>query len=499
MGAGLAEPYHVAWCAVEYFETSGVILCMLLHHLSPNTPHLGRTIIHHAILCGNARAFEVLLSCGADKEFPIETTQHTGVRPVHMASRLGLSTILRLLISAGCNPNSRTGFGETALMICARYKQEECLKLLALSGSDFGLSNMHNQCAVSIAGSVQWTRCFQKAVLEVIRAGKIAESSNHEIFSSLLFVTRANDVEALKKLIEHPDLNLEEKDDNGFSAVMVAAAGGYVEAFRLLVNAGADLEARNKYGETAISLAEANQNRDAFAKVLASAYASIKASNNSNTSSDDQESSALHRAARLGNLDLVRELAKEGCNDVNTLDRDEYTPLMLAARSGDGSMCELLISYGAKCDIKNSRHETALSLVRKGSDGNGAESVILDEVARRLVLSGCHVKKHTKAGRGAPHVKKLKMVESAGLLQWGKSSKRNVICRGAEVGPSSAFKWNRRRKSDADDPGVFRVVTTKNKEFHFSCQGGTEMAKLWVRGIRLVTREAIFGTNVGAA
>ncbi|KAI3452611.1 hypothetical protein Pfo_009275 [Paulownia fortunei] len=489
VGAGLAEPYHVTWCAVEYFEASGFILRMLLQYLSPNIPHLGRTIIHHAILCGNARAFEVLLSCRADIEFPVETTQHTDYRPIHLAARLGLATILRLLINAGCNLNSRTGSGETALMICARHKQEECLKLLASAGSDFGWSNMSNQCAMSIAGSVRWTLGFQQAVLDMIRAGKIARSSNPEIFSSLLFVTRANDVEALKKLIKQPDMNLNEKDESGFSAVMVAAAAGHVETFRLLVNAGADVETHNKYGETAISLAQANQNSDAFAKVL-SAYVYTKG--NSNCSG----SSALHRAARLSNLDLVRELANEGY-DVNVLDCDGYTPLMLAARSGDGSMCELLISCGAKCDIKNARHETALSLARKGSGGNDAERVILDELARRLVLSGAQVKKHTKAGKGAPHVKMLKMVEAGGVLRWGKSSKRNVICRGAEVGPSSAFRWNRRKKSDADDPGVFRVVTTKNKEIHFSCQGETEMARLWVRGIRLVTREAIFGRNFG--
>ncbi|KAK4423933.1 Ankyrin repeat and SAM domain-containing protein 6 [Sesamum alatum] len=489
VGAGLAEPYRVTWCAVEYFEASGVILRMLLKHLSPNIPHLGRAIIHHAILCGNARAFEVLLSCGADIEFPVETTKQIDLRPIHLAARLGLPTILRLLINAGCNLNSRTGSGETALMICARHKQEECLKLLASAGADFGLTNMSGQCAMSIAGSMRWTLGFQQAVVDVIRAGKIAQSSNAEVFSSLLFVTRANDVEALKKLLEKPDLNLNEKDESGFSAVMVAAAGGHVEPFRLLVNAGADVDTCNKYGETALSLAEANENRDSFAKVL-SAYAYAKGKSNSN------RLSALHHAARLGNHDLVRELTNEGC-DVNILDSDGYTPLMLAARSGDGSMCELLISCGAKCDIENARHETALSLASKSKDGSDAERVILDELARRLVLSGDHVKKHTKAGRGSPHVKVLKMVEAAGLLRWGKSTKRNVICRGAEVGPSSAFRWNRRKKSDADDPGVFRVVTTKNKEIHFSCRGGTEIAELWVRGIRLVTREAIFGRKSG--
>lgn len=478
VGAGLAEPYHITWCAVEYFESTGAILRMLLQYSSPNLPHLGRTILHHAILCGNARAFEVLLSCGADIEFPIQTSQNADLlRPIHLAARLGSAPILRLLINAGCDLNSRTGYGETALMICARHKHEECFKLLASAGSDFGLSDVSNHSAASIAGLSKWNLGFQNAVLEVIRAGNIARSSNPEVFSSLLFVTRANDVEALTRLIKHQDLqNIDERDDFGFSAVMVAAAGGHVEIFRLLVNAGADLEVQNKYGETAITLAKGSQKRDAFAEIL-SMKGDIKYS--------------LHNAARFGNQDMVQELVSKGF-DVNLIDCDGYTPLMYAARSNDGGMCKLLISLGARCGIKNSRHETAVSLAK----GDEAESAILDEVAREMVIGGCRVKKHTKMGKGAPHLKMLRMVEGGGVLSWGKSSRRNVICRGAEVGPSSTFRWNRRRKSGGgEDGGLFRVVTTKNQEFHFSCCGGVEMAELWVRGIRLVTREAIFGMN----
>nr|DAD30619.1 TPA_asm: hypothetical protein HUJ06_009470 [Nelumbo nucifera] len=131
VGAGLAEPYAVTWCAVEYFESSGSILRMLLQHHSPNTPHFGRTLVHHAILCGNAGALDVLLECGADIEFPVRTTRKTEFRPIHIAARLGLPKIVQVLIEAGCNVNSQTGSGDTALMICARYRQEECLKVLA--------------------------------------------------------------------------------------------------------------------------------------------------------------------------------------------------------------------------------------------------------------------------------------------------------------------------------------------------------------------------------
>lgn len=56
----------------------------------------------------------------------------------------------------------------------------------------------------------------------------------------------------------------------------------------------------------------------------------------------------------------------------------------------------------------------------------------LDELARKVVLEG--VKKHKKCGRGTLHVKLLRMVRPTAVLCWGRSSKRNVICKRAEVG-----------------------------------------------------------------
>ncbi|KAF8408396.1 hypothetical protein HHK36_007546 [Tetracentron sinense] len=486
VGAGLAEPYMVTWCAVEYFETSGAILRMLLQHLSPNTTHYGRTLIHHAILCGNEGAVDVLLECGANVESTVKTNRKTEFCPIHMAARLGLARILQRLIDAGCNLNSQTESGETALMICARYKREECLRVLASAGADFGLVNLADQCVSSITGSNRWTFSFRQAVLDVIRAGKNVQSSNTSVFSPLMFVAHTGDTEALKSLMERPDINLDDQDDNGFSAVMVAALEGHVEAFQLLVYAGADVELCNKSGESAITLSELNQNHDLFEKVML-AFSLEKGNWGAGGFY------ALHCATRRGDLAAVNLLTGRGY-DVNIPDGDGYTPLMLAAREGHGCLCELLILRGAQCEIKNTRGETALSLARKNSGvGNDAERVILDELSRKLVLSGSHVQKHTKGGKGAPHGKTMRMVGGAGLLRWGRSSRRNVICRGAEVGPSTTFERNRRRKSDAYEPGVFRVVTAKNKEVHFVCDGGIEVAQLWVRGIKLVTREAILG------
>ncbi|KAL4573851.1 hypothetical protein LXL04_020671 [Taraxacum kok-saghyz] len=483
VGAGLAEPYNITWCAVEYFEETGSILNTLLRSISPNIPHFGRTIIHHAILCSNLKAIEVLLNGGADPEIPIQTIKGTGFRLIHLAADNGYSAVLHHLVNAGCNIDSRTDTGETAIMICARNKHAECLRVLAGAGADLGLVNSANQCVQSIAGSVRWTLGLRQAILEMVRTGKVPRSTDSLIFSPLMFVTRVNDIDALKKLVNQPHgvVDLDEQDENGYSAVMVAVINRHVEAFRVLVSSGANVNLQNKYGETAISLSEASVDCSAFEKVI------LEFQNNINPSEKEFSFYTLHRAVAKGDFDTVKSLTN-GENDINAPDGDGYTPLMLAARKGHGKICEFLISKGAICDIENARHETALQLSCKD-----ARQVLFDHMARVLVLGGGRVKKHCKRGKGCPHSKRLSMVEDSGVLRWGKSSRRNVVCKWAEVGGSSSFRWNRRKKVDGDEAGLFRVVTTRNKEVHFVCEGGVDMAELWVRGIKLVTREAIFG------
>ncbi|KAH6790993.1 ankyrin [Perilla frutescens var. frutescens] len=486
VGAGLAEPYPITWCAVEYFEATGSILQMLLQCISPDTLHFGRTLLHHAILCENEEAVKVLVKCGAEIETPVMTTQQPEFPPIHVAARLGFSTILQTLIDSGSDVKSTTESGETALMISVRYKQEECLQVLANAGADFGLVNIAGQSAASIARSSRWYLSFRQVLLNVIRSGTVPMSTNKSAFSPLLFVAETGDVFCLKAVIGRPDIELDEQDDRGFSAVMIAAVEGHVNAFRLLVYAGADVKLCNKSGETAITLSKLSKNSDLFEKVMLE-FALEKGNRIAGGFY------ALHYAARRGDSDAVKLLASKGY-DINATDGEGYTPLMLAAREGNGKMCQLLISSGADFGMKNANGECALSIARKhGKLHNEAENVILNELACKMVRDGSRLQKHTKGGRGEPHMKVVKMVGATGILRWGKSSCRNVICREAEVGPSLSLQCNRRKKGDGDEAGIFRVTTTKNKEVHFVCDGGLEVAELWVRGIRLMSGDAIFG------
>ncbi|CAI8596280.1 unnamed protein product [Vicia faba] len=110
---------------------------------------------------------------------------------------------------------------------------------------------------------------LQKAVLDIIRARKVVKSSNASRFSSLLFVTHANDIEALKKVVENRNINLDEQNESGFSAVMISASEGSVEAFKLLLHAGADVtNLKNKDGLTALDIIDLKQNGEDGHKVM---------------------------------------------------------------------------------------------------------------------------------------------------------------------------------------------------------------------------------------
>jgi len=228
---------------------------------------------------------------------------------------------------------------------------------------------------------------------------------------------------------------------------------------------------------TAIVLSEAHGCKDIIERVLLEAVLANKLK--------EEEFKSLHYATRRGNVEALGQLLKRDCA-VNALDEDGYTPLMLAAREGHADACKILLLRGSDCCLVNHRGETALALARRNNLSRVAEGVILDHLAWNMVFAGEQLCKHTRQGKGAPHMKMVRMLKS-GLLTWGKSSRRNVICKEAGVGPSVTFRKNR-CKGDADKPTIFRIVTVKGREVHFEA-GSAANVELWVRGINLIAKE----------
>ncbi|PKA57990.1 Potassium channel GORK [Apostasia shenzhenica] len=487
VGACLGEPYNAAWCAVEFYEASGEILKSLLDHCPAllEDLHLGRTPLCHAILCQNSRAVKVLLDFGANSKFTVKTKQGFQFCPIHLVTQLGSIDILRHLVSHGCDVSTRTSTGETPLMISAKSNQEGCFLELILAGADLGLVSCAGDNAIELAKKSTFSSSIMDIISKALSAGAIIYSSDLKVFSPLHFIVGCGCAETLQMMLNCSTSDLNKLDRSGSTPIMVAAMGGHLEAFRLLVMAGADISVRTPDGSTIMSILHYNNMaglKDSLEKILLDGVLA-------NIIAQTTPFRPLHYAARKGDTSSSIQLLKMQF-PVDSLDENGYSPLMLAAIEGRSDVCKLLLVHGnADTGLVNYRNETALSLARCSSRSNKAtEGLLLDHIARSHVIKGEDLCKHTREGRGIPHMKFVRMLKN-GILTWGRASRRNVSCKEASAGPSLNFVKNRRKDGWESKSEIFRVVTTRGREVHFeaSCVDGMG---LWVHGINLVVKEA---------
>ncbi|RVW91697.1 Ankyrin-2 [Vitis vinifera] len=458
VGGCLGEPYDEVWCAVEYYEASGKILSLFLQHQisSLESQQQGRTLLCHAILCQNSDAVGVLLDAGAD------------------------------LIKHGCQVDARTETGDTALMVAAKADQADCFLELIIAGADLGLINNNGDSAVQLAKKSLFRSSTADIFRRAIITGTKICSSNLEVFSLLHFLTGIGNTVLLQMILQQLGEGISTHDGLGLTPILVALKAGHTEAFRLLIMAGADIRVKSKDGQTVVSVLQHraySDDRNRFEEILLDAMLAHVLTGYS-------EFKALHFAARMGNSSALLQLLKMGF-PINSLDENGYSPLMLAAKEGHADACKLLLQRGADCGIVSCEGEMALSLSRKSNKCKIAEGVILDYLAHSHVLLGEKLRKHTREGRGSPHVKGCPDAQ-IWIVDMGKSSRRNVVCNEAVAGPSASFLKNRRKDAGEENREVFRVLTETGREIHFEAASAASL-ELWVRGINLITRDATSG------
>jgi len=151
-----------------------------------------------------------------------------------------------------------------------------------------------------------------------------------------------------------------EKDKSQLNEELLYAAGrGDKKSVEKLLAKGADVNAKNNFGETALMWAFSNQ-RKAVAELLITKGANVNAK-------DEDGTTALKYAY---SRDTARFLIANGAN-VNVKDNLGRTPLMWVSVLGDKEVVELLISKGAKVDAKDEKGYTALKLASLEGDHRG--------------------------------------------------------------------------------------------------------------------------------
>jgi ankyrin repeat protein len=155
-------------------------------------------------------------------------------------------------------------------------------------------------------------------------------------------------------------VDVNERDENGMTGLIALAAwGGSADDVRLLVAAGADVEAVTEGGSNAIDFA-AQQGHAEIVEALARAGADC----NQVVTGD---STPLLICSGNGHLRCVEVLLKEGA-DVNKAKNDGSTPLFMASQNGHCDVVDALLRGGA--DVNKATKNGATPLFYASRNGH---------------------------------------------------------------------------------------------------------------------------------
>lgn len=188
--------------------------------------------------------------------------------------------------------------------------------------------------------------------------------------SMLLQAVVAGDVEQVREIVRS-GADLEVRDPQGRTALLLATRGAYVEIAELLIEAGADVNAKDSIEDTPYLYAGAEGRDDILKLILASGRTNLRDTNR-------YGGTALIPAAHHGHLSTVTLLIEAGV-DVNHINRLGWTALMEAVILGDGSenyryIVDALIWAGAR-NLPDNEGKTPLEYARER--GYGEIAVII--------------------------------------------------------------------------------------------------------------------------
>lgn len=202
----------------------------------------------------------------------------------------------------------------------------------------------------------------QPEILEfLIRCGANINATNKRSRTALHYAVQERLVKCVRELTKRQEtLDINIQDDNGNSPFLVAAANGYPEIGNELVQLpNVDFTITNKCGLNALHIA-AFKGHSWLVKMILS-----KESNLINSQQEELGYTALHFAVSRGHKDVVAALLTHESCAVDIPNKDEETPLLLAAEKGHWSIAAKLLLAGANVNKGDGHGDTVLHICLK--------------------------------------------------------------------------------------------------------------------------------------
>lgn len=329
----------------------------------------GTTALHWAVRADDLETADLLIGAGAN----VSTPNRDGATPLLLATVNGNAAMIEKLIRAGADPNAAlTKSGDTALMMSARTGKTEPVTMLLEHGAKVNTKETWGDTT-----ALMWAVSERHPEVTKIL---IEHGADVNARSKFVPNTTGRGFEGASPIDAKPGQKPQEQAGGLLTPLMFAAREGDLDSARLLVAAGADINAIGGDGKDALGLAVFSGNYD---------LASYLIDNHSKVNQPDAQGfTPLYWAVDRRTMEtapnfpwmvtqdplpLAKKLLEAGANPnalINNTPRARMrsgsprivfaTAIMRAAFSGDLDSVKLLLAYGADPHILSSDNETTL-------------------------------------------------------------------------------------------------------------------------------------------
>jgi ankyrin repeat protein len=305
-----------------------------------------------ACIRGHMSVLHVMIRRRAD----LNATDDAGWTAIMLAAKKGNRNCINLMLQNGADVGVKTADGLTAGILAASDGQVSCLKLLVEARADLDVRTPDSASAAMsflVATGDFFVRDTARpsGVLDTDADSAAGPPTNPAStagadIKSWFRAAERGCTDVLRKLISKGS-PVNAIGDCGMTAVMMAAEQGDVDALKMLIDANADLDIRDKvFGRTAVSIAAANGQ-------MISIKALIDTGGASAFEADNQGRTPVMEAAYNGHEKCVRFLARRGA-DLEAKDDEGLTAAALAAQQGHVLCLQVLAEQGA-CLLEKKR------------------------------------------------------------------------------------------------------------------------------------------------
>lgn len=306
-----------------------------------------------AITNGNAAMVDMLLKAGANPNQP----EPTGETLLMVAAQAGNLTVVNLLLQHGAPVDAtERSFGQTALMYAARAGHASIVAALLANGAQPNVATKVGAAPAFVRPNSQPGFGFGVGIL---RGGVPADRGRREPapggLTPLHYAARHNHVEAAKLLLK-AGAKVNAREANDITPLLMAIGSGNAAVAIFLLENGSDVNATDWYGRTplweAVNVRNLYVHNATFrngidrAPMFPLIQALLKAGANVNARTKETPPFRHHLLETTGSLEWV--------------DFTGQTPFLTAALAGDVIVMKLLLASGADPRINTFQGTSAL-------------------------------------------------------------------------------------------------------------------------------------------